>query len=124
MKIIYFIIGMICFVLGGIGVILPILPTTPFLLVAAFCLTRSSQRVNDWFINTRLYKNHLDSYVQQRAMTLKTKIMILSFASIMLLFPLICIDNLFMRCFILILYIFKYYYFIYRIKTIRVSCMK
>ena len=47
MKYIYFILGMICFILATIGVILPILPTTPFLLVAAFCFSRSSYRINN-----------------------------------------------------------------------------
>ncbi len=118
MKVIYFIIGIVCFALGAIGVVFPVLPTTPFLLAAAFCFTRSSKRVNDWFIQTKLYKNHLDSFVKERSMTLKTKAMILSFASLMLLFPLIFIDNIFMRCFIIFLYIFKYYYFVCKIKTI------
>lgn len=121
MKYIYFILGMICFILGAIGVILPIVPTTPFLLVCAFCFARSSTRVNNWFLSTKLYKNHLDSFVQQRAMTLKTKVCILSFASIMLAFPLIFSSNIFMRIMIICLYVVKYYYFIFKIKTISKS---
>ncbi|WP_028043962.1 YbaN family protein [Candidatus Stoquefichus massiliensis] len=118
MKSIYFILGMVCFALGAIGVILPILPTTPFLLACAFCFARSSSRVNNWFLSTQLYKNHLDSFVQQRAMTLKTKICILTFASIMLAFPLIFSSNIYIRIMIVCLYLIKYYYFIFRIKTI------
>lgn len=118
MKYIYFILGMVCFALGAIGVILPILPTTPFLLACAFCFARSSTRVNNWFLSTQLYKNHLDSFVQQRAMTLKTKICILSLASIMLAFPLIFSSNIYIRIMIVCLYVIKYYYFIFKIKTI------
>lgn len=118
MKIIYFIIGLFCFVLGAIGVVLPMLPTTPFLLAAAFCFARSSKKVNDWFLSTTLYQKHLDSFVQQRAMTLKTKASILLFASVMLAFPLFLSDNLYLRIFIIFLYLTKYYYFIFRIKTI------
>lgn len=118
MKIFFFILGMISFVLGAIGVILPILPTTPFLLAAAFCFAKSSKRVNDWFLSTKLYQNHLDSFVQERAMTLKSKIAILSFASIMLAFPFIFTSNLYLRIFIVCLYIIKYYYFLFKIKTI------
>ena len=119
MKYIYFILGMICFTLATIGVILPILPTTPFLLVAAFCFSRSSYRVNNWFLSTKLYQEHLDSFIKQRAMTLKTKIYILSFASIMLAFPLFLSQNIYIRIFIILLYIFKHYYFTFKIKTIQ-----
>ena len=115
---IYFIGGIVCFVLGAIGVVLPILPTTPFLLAAAFCFARSSQKVNDWFLQTKLYRNHLDSFVQERAMTLKTKVSILGFASFMLAFPLIFSQNIYLRILIICLYCIKYYYFIFKIKTI------
>lgn len=122
MRYIYFVIGMISFVLGAIGVILPILPTTPFLLLAGFCFARSSRRVHDWFLQTKMYQKHLDPFVQKRAMTLKTKACILGFASFMLAFPLILSDNLYLRIFIIFLYVFKYYYFIFRIKTISEPC--
>ena len=118
MKVIYFIGGIVCFVLGAIGVVLPILPTTPFLLAAAFCFARSSQKVNDWFLQTKLYRNHLDSFVQERAMTLKTKVSILGFASFMLAFPLIFSQNIYLRILIICLYCIKYYYFIFKIITI------
>jgi len=118
MKIIYLIIGFISLILGAIGVVLPILPTTPFLLLSAFCFAKSSQRVHDWFLSTKLYQNHLDSFVKERSMTLKTKITILAFASFMLAFPLIFSKNIYLRIFIICLYIIKYYYFIFRIETI------
>ena len=112
------VLGMISFLLGAVGVVLPVLPTTPFLLAAAFCFARSSKRVNDWFLSTKIYQNHLDSFVQNRAMTLKTKICILTFASFMLAFPLFLSQNLYLRIFIVFLYLVKYYYFIFKIKTI------
>lgn len=118
MKYIYMVLGMISFLLGAVGVVLPVLPTTPFLLAAAFCFARSSKRVNDWFLSTKIYQNHLDSFVQNRAMTLKTKICILTFASFMLAFPLFLSQNLYLRIFIVCLYLVKYYYFIFKIKTI------
>lgn len=119
MKIIYFILGMISFIFGAIGVVLPILPTTPFLLAAAFFFAKSSQKINNWFLSTKLYQSHLESFIQERSMTLKTKVTILLFASIMLMFPLILVNNIFVRLLIIFLYVFKYYYFIYRIKTIQ-----
>lgn len=118
MKAIYMIFGFIFLALGAVGVILPILPTTPFLIVASICFARGSKRVNEWFLSTKLYKNHLDSFVKERAMTLKSKIMILSFASTMLIIAFISMNNLYGRLFIVALIVFKYYYFIFRIKTI------
>ena len=117
-KYIYITVGLISVVLGAIGVIFPILPTTPFLLLASYCFAKGSDRFNNWFINTKLYKNHLDSFVKERAMTLKEKICILAFADFMLAFPLIILDSLFMKILILVLILFKFYYFIFRIKTI------
>ncbi len=118
MKIIYMICGFICFGLGGLGVVLPILPTAPFLLAAAYFFAKSSKKLNDWFVSTKLYQNHLDSFVRERAMTLKTKISILSLASFMLAFPLIFSDNILVKIIIVLLYITKYYYFLFRIKTL------
>lgn len=59
MKYIYFVLGLLCVVIGGIGVVLPILPTAPFLLVAAFCFARSSERFYQWLVHTSMYQKHL-----------------------------------------------------------------
>lgn len=123
MRYIYLMIGMISFGLGFIGIVLPILPTTPFLLLAGFCFARSSKRVHNWFVSTKAYQRHLEPFVQKRAMTLKTKICILSLASFMLAFPLFLTDLWWLRVFIIGLYIFKYYYFLFKIKTIKLEHM-
>ena len=119
MRIIYLIIGFLFFGLGAIGVILPVLPTTPFLLVASYCFARGSKRFNDWFLSTKIYQKHLDSFVKERAMTLKTKISLLSFASAMLILAFCLVDVIYARILIIAVMIFKYYYFICRIKTIQ-----
>lgn len=118
MNILHIIVGTISLGLAILGAFLPILPTTPFLLLTAYSYSRGSKRFYHWFISTKLYKKHLDSFVKDRSMTMKTKMTILLSASVMLLFPLIFIDNIYIRGFIAILYIYKYYYFFTKIKTV------
>ncbi len=117
-KIFYIIIGVISVILGTIGVIIPILPTTPFYLLASFCFVRGSDRFDKWFKGTKLYKKHLESFVNNRAMTLRQKISILAFSDVMLLFPLIILESEYVKLFIMILIAYKYYFFKYKIKTI------
>lgn len=119
LKILFLILGFLCMGIGAIGVVLPVLPTTPFLLLAAFFLARGSSRFHSWFISTKLYKNNLESFVSSRAMTMKTKLSILLPASAMLIVAMIFMDHIHLRIFIVILIFVKYYYFIFRIRTVR-----
>ena len=76
-KIIYIVVGCIGVGLGALGAALPLLPAFPFLMLAAFCFGRSSERLNNWFIGTKLYKNNLESFVKGKGMTRATKIRIM-----------------------------------------------
>ena len=76
-KVIYVIVGCIGLGLGALGAALPLLPAFPFLMLAAFCFARSSEKMDNWFRNTKLYKNNLESFVQGRGMTKNTKIKIM-----------------------------------------------
>ena len=69
--------GFAFFGLGALGAVVPVLPTTPFLLVAAFCFARSSDRLNAWFRSTRLYREVLEGYVRKRSMTPRAKVLLL-----------------------------------------------
>ena len=81
-KTAYIILGLICVALGGIGSLIPILPTVPFLLLAAFCFAKSSEKLHAWFIATNLYKNNLESLSQGRGMTMKAKIRVITIVTI------------------------------------------
>jgi uncharacterized protein len=118
-KYIYITVGLLSFAIGAIGVILPILPTTPFLLLASFCFVRGSKKFDRWFKSTKIYRKHLERFVNEKAMTMRQKIIILLFANIMLAIPIILIDSLHMRVFLVGLICVKFYYFIFKIKTIK-----
>ena len=118
LRIMWLILGFLAMGIGAVGVILPVLPTTPFLLLASFCLARGSERFHRWFSGTKLYRRHLESFVRNRAMTLKTKFSLLIPASCMLLLAFLAMSNIYGRVFIVFLIIFKYVYFFTRIRTV------
>lgn len=118
LRFIYLILAFFSLGLGIIGIIIPMLPTTPFLLLASFLFAKGSTRFHNWFIQTKLYRKNLESFVKTREMTLKTKLFILIPASIMLILAFIFMKNIYGRIFLLFLILFKYVYFFTRIKTV------
>jgi len=70
--------GSIALVLGITGIILPVLPTTPFLLLAALCYMRGSQRLYNALLCNRFLGNYIRNYLEGRGMSLKMKIWTLS----------------------------------------------
>ena len=119
MKIIYVILGFISMGLGITGSFLPGLPTVPFLLLASFFFVRGSERFHGWFTQTRIYKNYLEDFEKNRSMTLKAKIGLLCLSSTMIAFPIFLLKNNYLRLALILVVIFKYYYFIFRIKTLK-----
>lgn len=117
-KIIYIALGFIFLGIGAIGVVLPVLPTTPFLLLASYFFAKGSNKFHQWFLNTKLYQKHLHEFVQTKSMTLKTKWSILIPASLMLLIAFIFSPIWHAQVAIAFVTAFKYYYFFFRIKTI------
>ncbi len=73
MRILYIGIGLLSLALGTVGIFFPILPTTPFYLLAAFCFGKSSKKLHDWFLSTSLYKKHMKGLIKGRGLTVKSK---------------------------------------------------
>ena len=117
-KLLYIIIGFIALGLGVLGLILPVLPTTPLLLLASYCFVKGSERFEIWFKGTTLYKRHLETFVKERSMTLKQKLTILLFADVMIAIPFFILDSLMVRVMLVLIVIYKYYYFFNKIKTV------
>ena len=70
-----FIAGTFLLALGAIGIFLPILPTTPFLLLSAACYLRSSERMHKWLLNNRWFGNYVRNYQEGKGIPLKTKVL-------------------------------------------------
>lgn len=118
MRILFIVLGFIFLGVGAVGIVVPILPTTPFLLLASFFFAKGSKRFHDWFLSTKLYKKYLESFVKSRAMTLKGKLTILIPVSCMLIITFILVDNIYARIVLVILFISKYVYFFTQIRTV------
>jgi uncharacterized membrane protein YbaN (DUF454 family) len=73
-RTLWFVAGTICVVLGAIGIVLPILPTTPFLLAAAACYYKSSEKMHKWLLNNKWFGEYIRNYTEGKGLTKKTKI--------------------------------------------------
>ena len=83
-RLIFLILGCLCLGLGCVGIVLPILPTVPFFLATVFCFANLSEKLHHWFLGTKLYKKHLDSFVKKKGMTASTKAGILSSVTLLM----------------------------------------
>lgn len=78
MKILYNIAGSISLVLAILGIFLPLLPTTPFLLLTASCYYRGSKKMHDWLMNHKIFGKYITDYIEKKAISsrIKTKAII------------------------------------------------
>lgn len=84
LKIIWLVLGFFCLGLGTLGIAVPILPTVPFYMATVFCFAKSSRKLHNWFIHTKLYQKHLESFVKQKEMTLQTKLSIVGTVTVVM----------------------------------------
>ena len=94
-KVLYFIGGTTSLILGIIGIVLPILPTTPFLLLAAACYARSSEKFYNWLLNNRILGSYIRNYIEGRGMPIKVKIFTISMLWITILISAFLIIQIF-----------------------------
>lgn len=67
-------VGILAVALGTVGIVVPLLPTTPLLLLAAACFVRSSDRLYGWLLGHRLFGSYIRNYRDHRAVTWQTKV--------------------------------------------------
>ena len=120
-KILYIILGCIGVGLGAVGAVVPMLPAFPFLMLAAFCFARSSEKLDRWFKGTKLYKDNLEDYVAGRGMTWKTKIRIMITVTVLMSvgFIMMGTKGIITGCIVLgCVWAFHILYFCFGVKTI------
>lgn len=119
-KILWIILGCIGVGIGAVGAVLPVLPTFPFLLLAAFSFAKSSERLHTWFVNTKLYKKNLESYVAGKGMTWTIKIRVMITVTLLMGFgfTMMLLKSIYVPCIILAcVWMFHIVYFIWGVKT-------
>lgn len=121
-KAILIITGCIGVGLGAVGAVLPLLPAFPFLLLAAVCFAKSSERLDRWFRGTKLYKNDLESFVKGQGMTKRTKIKVMITVTLLMAvgFAVMFAREVYIPCVILGgVWLFHIIYFAFMVKTHR-----
>ena len=120
-RIAFIVLGCISLALAVLGVVLPILPTVPFLALAAFCFAKSSDRLNNWLINTKFYQNNLADFKAGKGMTVKTKVRILATVTLVMAIGLIAMlmKGVIVGSIILsVVWLGHIYYFGFKVKTL------
>ena len=120
-RILYIILGCVGVGLGAVGAVVPMLPAFPFLMLAAFCFARSSEKLDRWFKGTKLYKDNLADYVAGRGMTVKTKVRIMITVTLLMSigFIMMGLKGIVVGCIVLgCVWAFHIVYFIWGVKTI------
>jgi len=106
-KKVMFILGWLSFIVGMIGVVFPILPTTPFILLATFLFANSSHKCEAWIKKSKVYRKYVLEYKRNNGLSMKQKIEIIFMTSILLGISTIVMENTHLRIFLLALFLVK-----------------
>jgi len=110
-------IGFLSFGAGVIGIYVPLLPTTPLILFALFCFSKSSDRFHQWLVNTNVYKKYVKEFQETRAVSFANKIKILLFLYVSVGISIYFIDYRFIRLGLVGMLILQTYVLLFKVKT-------
>lgn len=113
-------LGTISLAIGIIGIFLPLIPTTPLLLLTSYCYISSSEKLSEKFMNTKIYDKYVRNFHEKGGMTLKGKLMLTIPLSLLLLFMFITIKSPIMRVVIVVMWVTKVVFFT-KMKTIKIE---
>ena len=113
-------LGTISLAIGIIGIFLPLIPTTPLLLLTSYCYISSSEKLSEKFMNTKIYDKYVRNFHEKGGMTLKGKLMLTIPVSLLLLFMFIIIESPIMRVVIVVMWVTKVVFFT-KMKTIKIE---
>lgn len=95
-RILFIVFGTLFLIIGAIGVFVPVLPTTPFLLLAAACYLRGSERLHRWMINNSVFGEFVRNYMEGRGIRLRQKIFTILFLWLMIIFSIFYVVDSFL----------------------------
>lgn len=110
--------GSLCIVLAVLGVFLPLLPTTPFLLLASACYVRSSERLHGWLMGNRLLGGYIRNFKERRGIPLRAKFVTVALLWLPLLYSVYRLDILWLELLLLTMGL-VWSFLIFRMKTLK-----
>lgn len=117
-KLFWIVLGFIGFGIGTVGVVVPLLPSFPFYMLTLFAFAKSSDRLHKWFISTKLYKKNLESFVNKKGMTVKTKIRIMACVTLVMGFGFLMMKSVPVgRIILAIVWVCHMIYFVFGVKN-------
>lgn len=117
MKYVYLFLAFVGIGLGALAAVIPLLPSFPFLLLAFICFGKSSEKLDRWFKNTKLYKNNLESYINKQGMTRGNKIRVMLTVTTVMIFGFVMLRQILIGQIILgIVWIGHILYFAFGVK--------
>ena len=109
---------------GAVGVVLPILPTIPFLMAALYCFARGSHKLENWFRQTSLYQKHLEPFMDKKEMTIKAKLTVMLSMTIFMGIGFVMMEQVPVgRIILAAVWLFHILYFTLGIKTVKKTCV-
>ena len=105
MKKLLLVLGLFSLVLGIIGIVLPLLPTTPFLLVSCYCFSKSSDKFYKYLTENKFFGGYIKDYKEKRGITLKNKISALIFVFLSIGYSIYKVENIYLKCFLVLVLI-------------------